>query len=267
MSLDKAYDYDWTSHWEANADWQSCNGTWVQFDYAEPVEVGQVIYSVRQDSAAGGKGFPLKFKIQISTESSGENFVDVVEGSSYANTDILSIKFEPKECLRLRFVWVETYNAYPSASMLYCYREDLLSDKLQSLFIDGAATALTEGVTQDTIDALQEEINNYPVPGSMEKYIELAELLLSGKSELDEIHKPISLSQTGDRGKEYDRTGLTMTLSSWDLTGYYVRPGDVLDIFVDTDPNGPLPRLVLAAIGRNWSWQYGYDGIVLGNEV
>lgn len=260
-SLNLAYDDNWTSHWEANAG--SGSGTYVEYDFGKTEEIGQIIYRSRQD--AGGKGFPKKFKIQVSDRESGDDFRDVAEGSASPTREIIKISFDAVECRRLRFVWEEAYNEYPSASMLYCYREDLLADKLQSLFIDGAATALAEGVTKDTIDALQEEIDNYPVPGSMEKYIELAELLLSGKNESDKIHKPISLSQTGDRGEECNRTGLTMTLSSWDLTGYYVRPGDVLDIFVDTDPNGPMPRLVLAAIGRNWSWQYGYDGMVLGN--
>ena len=260
-TLDKAYDDNWTSHWEADA--SSGSGTYVEYDFGKIEEIGQIIYRSRQD--AGGKGFPSKFKIQVSDQESGDDFRDVAVGSASHTTEIIKITFDAVECRRLRFVWEEAYNQFPSASMLYCYREDLLGDKLQELFIDGAATALAEGVTQDVIDELQEEIDNYPVPGSMGKYIELAELLLSGKNETDEVHKPISLSQTGERQAEYNRTGLTMTLSSWDLTGYYARPGEVLDIFVDADPNGPMPRLVLAAIGRNWSWQYGYDGIVLGN--
>lgn len=120
-SIDKVIDDDWVSHWEADAN-EDCSGTYLEFAFEEPVEIGQLVYRVRQDQWT--KGFPLKFKIQMSSESSGENFVDVAEGNAVLTLDIISIKFTQQECKRLRFVWIESYNNYPSASVFYCYKDD-----------------------------------------------------------------------------------------------------------------------------------------------
>lgn len=256
-----AIDENLENHWEANR--QDANGVYLQLNFNKTEEIGQLIYRVRRD--ASGKGFPLKFKVQASHEEHGDVFWDVAEGSASHTMDYVKITFDEISCKRIRLVWQEATNGWPSASVLYCYKEDNLAEQIMELFADNACTVLKENVSQDEINVLKEKIAAYPVPGNMNIYIEIAELLLSGRNSDDRIHEQITLSQGGDRTKERNRTGLTMTLSSWDLTGYYVRPGDVLDIFVDADANGPMPRLVLAAVGRNYSWQYGYDGMALSN--
>lgn len=264
---EKATNDDWSDgHWEASINsgaFHYSEGTYLEVAFDQLEEVGHLVYRVRQDYNT--RGFPLKYKIQVSTQESGDNFIDVAQGSADKTKEFIKIVLDKVECRRLRLVWLEVDDTYPSASAFYCYREDNLAEELQSLFLDGAGTALAPSVTQKDIDIVREKIEQYPVPGGMSAYVELAEMLLSGKDSTDRVRKPMVLSQMGDRWDEYQRTGLTFSLSGWDLTGYYVRPGDVIDIFVEADSDGPMPRLVLAAIGRNYSWQYGYDGMVLGN--
>ena len=271
--LENAWDDDLTSFWTGtgygsnnnNGTDDSGKGTYVELQFEQTEEVGHMIYRVRQAAAITGRGFPTKFKIQVSPSETGDNFVDWAEGNHKVTEEYLKISFTPVECRRVRLVWEEVYSGYPSASVLYCYEEEHLAEDILELFMDGACTALKDTVSQDDLDALKEKIQNYPVPGNMSVYMEVAEMLMSGNDDTDRVHKPMVLSQMGNRVEELNRTGLTMSLSNWDLTGYYVRPGDVLDVFVDADTDGPMPRLVLAAIGRNYSWQYGYDGIALSN--
>ena len=262
--IENAGDADWNTHFEANS--SDGKGTYIEVAFAEIQEVGQVVYSPRQD--ADGKGFPLKFKIQGSIQDSGENFVDIATGSATKTQELIKISFPETKCKRLRFVWEEAYNGWPSCSVFYCYKEDNLAQELKDLFVDGVGSALKPNVTQEDINLLAARVAQYPVKETLQSYIELANALISGENLPERMHEPITLSQFGDRVKEKERTQVTLSLSNWDVTGYYVRPGDVIEVFVDADINGPMPRLVLGEVARKYdSWQFGYDGMVLDNGL
>ena len=268
--IDKATDDDWNNgKWEPST---GGSGAYLEVTFDELKEVGNIVYRVRQDY--GTRGFPREFKIQISPQATGNYFVDAVHGTAESTKDFIKITFDKVECRRLRFVWLDVDDTYPSASAFYCYKEDNLSKEMDALFTDGAATALREGVTREDIADLKERIEEYPVPGSMMSYIEVAEMLIDGKQQTEKIHKPMTLTQHGNREKERERTNLTRQLSNYDLTGYYARPGDVLEVFVEADAESPLPRLVLASVGRNYGdweatrmWAFGDDGVELKNGL
>lgn len=270
----KAIDDNWDNgHWEANPiGGETGKGTYLEVDFGEIVEVGHLVYRARQDM---DRGFPTKFKIQVSSYANGNYFFDVAEGSAENTREFIKITFEPVECRRIRLVWLDFADSFhfPSASAFYCYKEDNLSKDVEALFTDGAATALREGVTREEVANLKETIASYPVPGAMMRYIDVAEMLLDGKKYTDTIHEPIVLSQDGDSERERARTDLWKRLSSYDLTGYYVRPGDVLDIFVEADEESPMPRLVLAEVARrygppsNVQWVFGDGGKELQNGL
>ena len=270
---DNAIDNDWDNgHWEASVNASTSAGTYLEVAFDKLEEVGHIAYRVRQDY--GTRGFPREFKIQISPQASGNYFVDVVHGTAKSTMDFIKISFDKVECRRLRFVWLDVDDTYPSASALYFYKEDNLSKEMDALFTDGAATALREGVTREEIADLKERIKEYPVPGAMMSYIEVAEMLIDGKQQTEKIHKPMMLTQHGNREKERERTNLTRQLSNYDLTGYYARPGDVLEVFVEADAESPMPRLVLASVGRNYGdwqatrmWAFGEDGVELKNGL
>ena len=86
--------------------------------------------------------------------------------------------------------------------------------------------------------------------------MELAKTILEDPQAVTE--KIFVASQRGNVGTESDRTK-TGAMLPLDSTGYYVTPGETLKVYVDADPNGPMPQLAFGQIAddlNGWSRYY-----------
>lgn len=263
-TIDKAWDDDRNSHWETGKPNSDSFQNRVDFTFENPESFSRIIYGARND--ASNKGFPTQFEIYSSDTDSGENFELVSSGDAISTGSLIEIKFQEHTFKRLRFVWVEAKENWASARTFLFYKTDNLEQDIRDLFTDSACSSLRASVSMETITNFQKELNSYPLSGNLQPYLDMAAKILSGTIHGDEnIHEPMRLSQRGNRNTERNRTATSMTLASFDLSGYYAIPGEVIELFVDADDSGPMPRLVMAAVCQNTTWVYGYDGIELVN--
>lgn len=261
-SLDRAWDENRNSHWETGRSNSGDFKNHIEFVFEKPEEIGRIIYGARSD--IGPKGFATRFEVW-GAEESGKPLSLVATGSQAATGDLVEISFRPRKFQVLRFVWVEANQGWASARCMFFYKEDTLPDQIMGLFTDSATTALAAGTDKALVDRLREQLKSYPLPGQMSPYLDMAEKLLSSSGS-SITQAPMTLSQRGNRGSEAGRTATSMTLGTFDLSGYYARPGEKLGVYVSADPKGPMPSIVLATVAQNpWDWAYGGDGLVLSN--
>ncbi|MCH5212746.1 MAG: Ig-like domain-containing protein [Oscillospiraceae bacterium] len=248
----------------------------VNFKFEEPEQIGRVVYSAH----SSGAGFAAEFEIWGAETDDDE--LTLITSGSYApavpngSTNRIVISFPERTFKKLSFVWKKVTGSsyYFIAGEISFWKADpqdglrrQLETDLKGLFMDSSCSALAYGVTEADVKALEEQVNEYPVPELFKHYIDAAYNLLGLSGRGEDVHEPITLSQRGERGTEANRVGTHYQIGGqYDITGYYARPGETIGVYASYDPNGPVPKIVLATANQDkGAWYYGWNGSNLKN--
>lgn len=247
--ISRAIDGNLNTHWETGKANSSTFKNEIILTLNELTELNRIVYAARQDSHKG-RGFATKFDIYASSTTKGDNFQLVTSGESDLVQEVVEIKFEPTEFRRIKFVFKETHgSSLATASEIMLYKEDKITDKVNSVFEDTLYTELSEEYnTISKLENLENELTNHPLKNDHMKIINLAKQILNGGTvESSEI---ITLSQRGNENVQKNERRQIFAGGNLDLTGYYIAPGESVEIYVDADKNSVLPQLVFSQVGE-----------------
>lgn len=250
--IELAIDGDFTTHWETGRENNSefTNEVIVHFD--KTTQLSRIVYAARQSSAKG-KGFAQEFEIHGSTTEDGE--FNLVSSGEYKGStgDIVEIKFAPTEFKRLKFVFTKANQDWASASELAFYKEDVVSDKVESLFTDGTMSKVVDRYNSiGKINALEAEAKMHPLyESNFKETLALAKAVVSGEVETEGTL--VVAEQHGDMEK-HAKTKLKFGFgNNLQPTGFAAQPGDKIAVYVDANTTGPLPKLSFAQQEGAWS--------------
>ncbi|WP_330615547.1 NPCBM/NEW2 domain-containing protein [Romboutsia sp. 1001713B170131_170501_G6] len=157
-SVDKAIDGNIETYWHSEDKNSSTHTNEVIMTLDELQTLDKVVYTSLRD-----RGFAKKFDIYTSKTLSGDTFTKVTSGSSNITKDSISIKFNPTEARRVKFVFTEAHEGWALASEFGLYKQDEVLDKMSRLFTDNTVTAVSEEFdTVEELNALENECKKHP---------------------------------------------------------------------------------------------------------
>ena len=174
-----AIDNNINTHWETSKPNSDNFKNEVIFDLGDKKEINRIAYKARN----GGKGFAKKFEIYISNEAEGDNFILSGRGEYTGNVnDVVEFKISKTSARRVKFRFIEANQYWASIGEVAFYKEDVLSDKINNLFVDSTKTEVNEQYnTLEKIQALKEEAKNHPAYELFEKDLAKAEDIVKKK--------------------------------------------------------------------------------------
>ncbi len=142
-SLDKAFDGNWSTHWETG------NGNthnYVDITFNKAVTIDRMLYATRQDGAKP-KGYPENLTI-YSYNSSTEQWDEVANGTSTKTGGYVLITLPQATTFeKLRFDFTQAYNGWASASEFVFLRPD-------NTVIDGSININGTPLVGETLTAI-----------------------------------------------------------------------------------------------------------------
>ena len=121
-----------------------------------------VLNRIAYRSATNKVGFAEDFEIWASDTEEGDNFNLVSSATTSKTADVIEIKFNPTNFKRIKFVFKNKGTATVSEMMFY--KEDLVLDKMKSIFTDSTLSVVSEEFnTIEKISALEEEAKLHPL--------------------------------------------------------------------------------------------------------
>ncbi|MBD7908892.1 NPCBM/NEW2 domain-containing protein [Sporosarcina gallistercoris] len=178
--IKQAIDGDFSTHWETGKPNSSSFTNEVVVNFNETTVLNRIVYAARQ-STVKGKGFAQGFEIYGSQASEGDDFSLVSTGSYKGSTgDIVEIQFAPTELKRVKFVFTKADQDWASASEFQFYKEDWISEAMDTLFTDASLSSVNEQF--NTLDALLEldaEAKGHPLYTQFKEDIENAKVLIN----------------------------------------------------------------------------------------
>lgn len=264
--IEHAIDGDLNTHWETGRENNSEFKNEIVVHFDETTQLNRIAYAARQSSARG-KGFAQEFEIYSSTTEEGD-FQLVSSGEYKGSTgDIVEIQFTPTEFKRLKFVFTKANQDWASASELSFYKEDAVTDKIESLFTDGTMSKVIDSYNSiEKINALAIEAKTHPLyESNFKEILDLARAVVSGEVETEGTL--VVAEQRGDmvkHAKEKLKFGFGNNLQP---TGFAAQPGDKITVYVDANTKGPLPKLSFAQQEGSWSSWRKDVSLVAGKNV
>ena len=160
--IGNAIDGNLNTHWETNRQNTISFQNEVILDLGETKEISRVAYAARRNESY--KGFANKFEIYVSTEAEGDNFVLAGKGEYRGNSgDVVEFEISKTNARRVKFKFIEADRDWASLSEISLYTEDVLAEKIESLFTDSNKTEVSEDYnTLDKVDALDNEVKDHP---------------------------------------------------------------------------------------------------------
>ncbi len=270
-SADHCYDKKWNGqHWETAGGGVNITPKFLTFTFDKEEEIGRIIFRARSKDAQG-KGFPKKYKVYYQDgNQSDDQFKLWAEGGMETVTiDPIEISFPQRKFKKLKFEFVEANQDWAAATEIAFYKSEHAKEDYSGLFLDDACSALAYGIKLNDVLTLENQLEQYPEPlkGLMKNYIEAALSILKVPNRGANITAPITMSQRGSQYGDFGRVRTTYVIGGqYDITGYYVRPGETFGVYANFDPNGPTPRVVLATANHYpQNWYYGWEGRTLSN--
>lgn len=245
--IKNAIDDNPATHWETNKPNNATFNNKVTVTFNDLYEVASLNYQVRQD--AGPKGFPLEYNIYYSTTETGNDFQLLKHGTYKSSTaSKISIEFEPTEVRRIQFEFVKANNDWASMAEIAFYKEDVVAKQMDEIFTDKTCSALSDAYKDAAkIEEIKSAILVHPNKDQYLSLIEDAQTLLVNPDAFSE--KVFTASQRGNRNMEQVRTKTNFSMWSYDTTGYYISPGETIQVYVEADPNGPMPSIAMMRNG------------------
>lgn len=174
QTIDKAIDGDPNTNWHSDARNSETHTNEVIMTLDQIRTLDRIVYYSPRD-----RGFAEKFDIYTSKTSAGDTFTKVTSGSASRTGDSISIKFNPTQAKRVKFVYKQGYEGWALASEFGLYTQDVTMDKMDRLFTDNTMSALSEEFNSiDKLNALEEECKKHPFYNDFKEDLENARNIL-----------------------------------------------------------------------------------------
>ncbi|MGL5084947.1 MAG: M60 family metallopeptidase, partial [Clostridium sp.] len=240
-TIDKAIDNNLSTHWETGKANSGSFTNEVVIELTENTILNRLVYGARQESAKG-KGFAKKLEIYASTSEAGDDFNLVFSGEYLGSTgDIVEVKFKPTEFRRVKFKFIEANQNWASASEFMLYKEDKASDELKNIFTNGLQMELKAGYDINKLNELETEVATHPFKEELKTTLDAAKKIVN--NEVDFKGTYWNLESRGNSVKESQKRKI-WNFQDWQATGYRVKPGDVINVYVEVEKDEPLPYLI-----------------------
>ncbi len=125
------------------------------------------------------RGFAEEFDIYVSKTLEGDTFEKVTSGKASRTNDSVSIKFNPTEARRVKFVYTKGYEDFALAYEFGLYKQDTAIDKIDSLFTDETMNTVSEEYdNMEALNKLEDEVKVHPFYEDFKEDIENAKALV-----------------------------------------------------------------------------------------
>ncbi|MDU1540504.1 MAG: NPCBM/NEW2 domain-containing protein [Paeniclostridium sordellii] len=236
-TIDKAIDGNPETNWHSddrNSD-NHTNEVIMTLDQIRTLD--RIMYYSPRD-----RGFAEKFDIYTSKTSTGDTFTKVTSGSASRTNDVLSIKFNPTQAKRIKFVFKQSYEGWALASEFGLYKEDKTLNKVDDLFTNELKNELKpEYNNLKAIEELEKEVKVHPLKADLMENIDIAKELISNPENVK--GRIFEVESRGDAVKESQKRKV-WNFRDWQPTGLAVKSGEKITVYVDTEPGEPVPNLV-----------------------
>ncbi|WLV24610.1 NPCBM/NEW2 domain-containing protein [Aciduricibacillus chroicocephali] len=257
--ISRAIDGDPDTFWETGKPNSDTFKNQFEVTFKEPQTINRMTYATRQDGTKP-KGFPKSFEIYASQSESGNDYALIGKGSYSGNVtaETMEYTFKKTTAKRVKFVFVEAHQDWTSASEVAFYKEDVLSKTVDNLFTDGTMTAVNEKYANlSYLEELIAQAESHPLRAHLIHRLSLAKEIVNGADFKKDI---LTLPQNGNSVHQ-SRTVLRMSRFGTNFlsTGIVALPGETFKVYVDADPNGPLPSIAFTqqeASFNNWNRTY-----------
>ena len=239
--ITNAIDGNLDTYWETNKYNTNDFTNEVEIEFKETVELNRVVYGARKSD---NKGFAKEFEIYGSTTSKGDTYQLVATGNHNKVSGLVEAKFNPTKFKRIKFKFKNSDQNWATLSEIAFYKQDKVSDKVDSLFTNALMNELSEEFNSiDKLQALENEVKGHPLESSFEESFELAHKILNG--ELETV-KVITAEQHGDMVAHANKNLKFGFGNNNQPTGISAKPGDEITVYVDADPSQPMPKLAFS---------------------
>ena len=173
VGIENITDGNLDTYWETGRHTSDSFKNELIFTLQEETILNRVAYR----SAGNTVGFAENFEIWASDTEEGDNFNLVSSATTSKTADVIEIKFNPTNFKRIKFVFNNKGTA--TASEMMFYKEDLVLDKMKSIFTDSTLSVVSEEFnTIEKISALEEESKLHPLYEDYKEDFENARNLL-----------------------------------------------------------------------------------------
>lgn len=172
--IEKAIDGDIGTSWNSSKtnDENHTNEVVMTLDKLETID--KVVYT-----SPRARGFAEAFDIYVSKTLEGETFQKVTSGKASRTNDSVSIKFNPTEARRVKFVYTKGYENFALAFEFGLYKQDSTIDKMDNLFTDETMNTVSEEFgTMEALNQLEDEVKKHLFYSDFKEDIENAKALL-----------------------------------------------------------------------------------------
>ena len=170
----RAIDGDVTTAWHSNKtnSENHTNEVIMTLDKLETID--KVVYT-----SPRARGFAEEFDIYVSKTLEGDTFEKVTSGRASRTNDSVSIKFNPTEARRVKFVYTKAYENFALAYEFGLYKQDSTIDKMDNLFTDeNMNTVSEEFANMEALNKLEDEVKEHPFYSDFKEDIENAKALV-----------------------------------------------------------------------------------------
>lgn len=174
--IQNAVDGDIDTFWHTGQLNSSTFTNEVVIEFKERKSLDRIVYGNRRGQT---RGFAEKFTIYGSNTSSGDTFVKLTDGD-YKNTqDFIEIQFEETELKRVKFVFDKGTDNWASASEIWFYNKDEVSNNMKRLFTDSNKNVVSEEFnTVEKINNLEIEVKAHPLFDIFKSDLEDAKIIV-----------------------------------------------------------------------------------------
>lgn len=195
-TIDKAVDGDPNTYWHSDATNNESHTNEVIMTLDELQTLDKVVYTSQRD-----RGFAKEFDIYTSKTLSGDTFTKVTSGTSSITRDSLSIKFNPTQARRVKFVFKNGHEGWALASEFGLYKQDATMDKMDRLFTDSNMSQVSDEFnSSDKLKALEDECKTHPFYEDFKEDLYNARVLV----EQDKIESSVATTKKFNHLKNND---------------------------------------------------------------
>ena len=250
--IGNAVDGNLDTYWETNKDNTSTFSNEVEVTFKELVTLDRVMYGARKSDR---KGFAEIFEIYASQTSQGDTYQLLATGQHNIEAGLIEAKFEPTTFKRIKFKFKKSNQNWATLSELAFYKEDVIQNKVNSIFTDNTMSAVTDEYgTINEINALEEVVKSHPLYETYTEVFELAKKIVKG--ELVTEGRIIEAEQHGNMVSHAQQKLKMPYGTNNQPTGIVAKAGEQITVYVDTDASGPLPQLVFTQQEGSWdAWE------------
>ncbi|MEG0448855.1 MAG: NPCBM/NEW2 domain-containing protein [Lysinibacillus sp.] len=237
--IENAVDGKLDTYWETNRGNDKDFSNEVEVEFKDAVELNRIVYGARPSDR---KGFAEEFEIHASPTSKGDTYQLISVGSHAVVDGLVEAKFEPTTIKRVKFKFKKSTQNWATLSELAFYKEDTLTQQVDSIFTDGTMSELAPNYSsEDAINKLEAQAKNHPLYSTMKEQLDLAKEILKYPEAVK--NSVWSLESRGDSIKESQKRRV-WNFQDWQPTGLAVKSGQKINVYVNVEDGSPVPKLV-----------------------